>query len=73
VRGDVDATKFDACAQKGMKLLADTSHQVPVVDMVLSADLKGALDDVVTKFWNDQGETPETFASQFADAMKTAQ
>ncbi len=73
VRKDVDAGKFDACAQKGMKLLADPAHQVAVVDMVLAADLKGSLDDVITKFWNDKGEGVETFATQFGEALKAAQ
>jgi glucose/mannose transport system substrate-binding protein len=72
VRTDVDATKLDSCAQKGMKLLADTSHQTPVVDMLISADLSGAIDDVVTNYWNDKNATAESFIAKYADALKSA-
>ncbi|WP_245315008.1 ABC transporter substrate-binding protein [Labrys sp. WJW] len=73
VRTDVDASKFDLCAQKGMKLLADPTHQTPVIDMLASADLVGALEDVITNFWNNKSQTPEEFTAKFADALKSAQ
>lgn len=73
VRTDVDAAKFDACAQKGMKLLADPSHQTPVIDMLASADLVGALEDVITNYWNNKNVTAEEFTAKFTDALKSAE
>ena len=72
VRTDVDASKFDSCAQKGMKLLADPSHQTPVVDLLLTADLSGTLDDVITNFLNNKSATVDDFIAKFTEAMKAA-
>jgi glucose/mannose transport system substrate-binding protein len=72
VRTDVDASSLDACAKKGLKLLADPSKQVPVVDMLIPADLVGSLDDVITQFWNNKQATPDEMIARFAEAMKTA-
>ena len=72
VRTDVDTSALDSCAQKGLKLLADPAKQVPVVDMLLPADVVGALDDVITNFWNDKTATPDDMIAKFAAAMKSA-
>jgi len=72
VRTDVDASQLDACAQKGIKLLGDPNHQTPVFDMLISADLVGTLQDVVTNFWNNKATTSDEFITKFADALKAA-
>jgi len=71
VRGDVDAGKLDACAQKGMKLLADPAHQTAVSDMLISADLTGSLQDVLTNFWNDKGQSVDDLLAKFAAALQS--
>lgn len=71
VRTDVDTSSLDECAKKGLKLLGDPSKQV-VVDMLLPADTVGALDDVITNFWNDKAATPDDMIAKFAAAMKSA-
>ena len=53
-------------------VLADPSKQVPVVDMLLSADVIGALDDVITNFWNDKNATPDDMIAKFSAALKSA-
>lgn len=72
VRTDVDTSQLDSCAKKGLALLADTTHQVPVVDMLLTADVVGALDDVITNFWNDKAASPDDFIARFASTLKSA-
>jgi glucose/mannose transport system substrate-binding protein len=72
VRTDVDTSALDSCANKGLKLLADPSKQVPVVDMLLPADTVGALDDVITNFWNDKNATPDDFVVKFSETLKSA-
>jgi glucose/mannose transport system substrate-binding protein len=72
VRTDVDTSVLDSCANKGLKLLADPSKQVPVVDMLLPADTVGALDDVITNFWNDKSATPDDFIVKFSETLKSA-
>jgi len=70
VRTDVDASALDSCAQKGLKLLADPSKQVPVVDMLVPADVVGTLDDIITEYWNNKSASPDEMISRFADAIK---
>jgi glucose/mannose transport system substrate-binding protein len=72
VRTDVDVSQLDACAKKGLKLLADPARQVPVIDMLLTADVVGALDDVITKFWNDKNASVDDFIARFAATLKSA-
>ena len=56
VRLDVDVSGMDACAQKGVAALRDPTRQVPTTDFLISPDLSGALDDVITQYWNNAGD-----------------
>jgi glucose/mannose transport system substrate-binding protein len=71
-RLDVDVSGMDACAQKGAAALKDPARQVPTTDFLISPDLSGALDDVITQFWNNQGMTADQFVEQFIGAMQAA-
>lgn len=53
VRTDIDASTMDVCAQAGVKALKDPARQVAVPDMLLTPDMFGAMQDVVSKFWNN--------------------
>lgn len=52
VRDDVDASRFDSCAQKGWAVLRDKNRHVGVGEIYLTPDQQGALDDVLTAYWN---------------------
>lgn len=52
VRMDVDAGKLDACAQKGMAVMKDKSRQIGVTEVYLTPDQNGAIQDVLTAYWN---------------------
>jgi glucose/mannose transport system substrate-binding protein len=52
VRTDADASRLDACAQKGMAILRDRSRPVGVTEVYLTPDQNGALQDVLTAYWN---------------------
>lgn len=52
VRMDVDAGKLDACAQKGMAVMRDKSRQIGVTEVYLTPDQNGAIQDVLTAYWN---------------------
>jgi glucose/mannose transport system substrate-binding protein len=71
-RLDVDVSGMDACAQKGAAALKDPARQVPTTDFLISPDLSGALDDVITQFWNNQEMTTDQFVEQFIGAMQAA-
>jgi glucose/mannose transport system substrate-binding protein len=52
VRPDLDASQLDYCAQKGMAILRDRSRPVGVTEVYLTPDQNGALQDVLTAYWN---------------------
>jgi glucose/mannose transport system substrate-binding protein len=72
VRLDVDVSGMDACAQAGVAALRDPAKQVPTTEFLISPDLTGALDDVVTEFWNSKDETTDTFIEKYRGAFQSA-
>lgn len=72
VRLDLDVSSMDACAQEGMQTLKDPVNQVPSVNFLASPDLRGAVEDVVTQYFNTPDMTPEMFVEKVVDAMKAA-
>jgi glucose/mannose transport system substrate-binding protein len=72
VRLDVDVSGMDACAQLGAAALKDPARQVPTTDFLISPDLSGALDDVITQYWNNPAMPVDEFTAKFAAAMHTA-
>jgi glucose/mannose transport system substrate-binding protein len=69
VRMDVDAGKLDACAQKGMAVMRDKSRQVGVSEVYLTPDQNGAIQDVLTAYWNTAMPV-EKAQKNFAAALK---
>jgi glucose/mannose transport system substrate-binding protein len=52
VRVDADDAAFDTCARKGMAILRDRARPVGVAEVYLTPDQNGALQDVLTAYWN---------------------
>ena len=72
VRSDVDASALDACAQKGMRYVADKAQQMPSGDMLASPALIGALQDAISQYWNtDMGA--EEFSAKVVAGWKSAE
>ena len=71
-RLDVDVSSMDACAQAGAAALRDPARQVPTTDFLISPDLSGAVDDVITQFWNNPGMTTDEFVDKFVSAFESA-
>ncbi|MGD9507523.1 MAG: ABC transporter substrate-binding protein [Geminicoccaceae bacterium] len=71
-RLDVDVSSMDACAQLGAAALKDPARQVPTTDFLISPDLSGALDDVITQYWNNPAMPVDEFVAKFTGAMQTA-
>ncbi len=60
------------CAQKAMKWLADKSQQVPAQEMLSPPAMTGAMEDVISQYWNNAGMSPDAFAAKVADVLKSA-
>jgi len=52
VRPDVDLKRLDACARKGMAIVQDRARPLGVMEIYLTPDQNGALQDVLTAYWN---------------------
>jgi glucose/mannose transport system substrate-binding protein len=64
VRLDVNTSSLDACAQKAEHWIADPQAQVPANEMLSPPDLTGAVEDVISEYWNNPTMTSETFVSR---------
>ena len=71
IRTDVDLKGLDACAQQGVTIMKDVSRQLPTPEMLITPDLEGALQDVVTKFWNTS-QSVDDAAKAFASALQSS-
>lgn len=69
IRGDVDDSSLDICAKQGIAIMKDKTRQLPNSEMLTSPDLNGALQDVLTNFWN-KNQSPEDAQKAFASALK---
>jgi len=54
ILSNVDASTMDVCAQAGMAILKDKSRAVGMIEVFLTPDQNGALQDVLTTFWNSK-------------------
>lgn len=70
VRLDLDVSSLDTCAQKAMKLLADKSHQVPAQELLSPPAMTGAIEDVISQYWNTPSMTADVFAAKVAAVLK---
>jgi len=69
IRNDVDESSLDVCARQGLAIMRDKSRQLPNSEMLSSPDTTGALQDVLTSYWN-RNQTPEVAQKAFARALK---
>lgn len=69
VRTDVDAKAMDVCAQAGLQVMKDPSRHLPNPEMLMSPDLAGALQDIVTKYWNTS-QSVDDAVKAIASALK---
>ncbi|MRW93603.1 extracellular solute-binding protein [Duganella sp. FT80W] len=69
IRGDVDESQLDLCAKQGLAIMKDKSRQLPNTEMLATPDTTGALQDVLTSYWN-KNQSPEDAQKAFARALK---
>jgi glucose/mannose transport system substrate-binding protein len=72
VRSDVDTSALDACAQKGMRYVADKAQQMPSGDMLAPPALTGALQDAISQYWNTNMSADE-FSAKVVAVLKSAE
>lgn len=70
VRSDVDVSSLDVCAQKGMKIMANKESQVPAQELLAPPALSGAMEDVLSAFWNTPTQKAEDLIPKIAATLK---
>ena len=69
VRSDVDASQADLCAQKGIAIMKDRTRHLGVSEVYLTPDQNGAMQDVLTAYWNT-GMTVDKAQKSIAAALR---
>ena len=69
VRLDADVSGLDMCAQKGMAILRTPGRPLGVTEVYLTPDQNGALQDVLTAYWNT-GMPVEKAQASIASALR---
>ncbi len=70
IRSDVDTSTMDICAQTGMAIMKDKSRHLGISEMFLTPDQNGALQDILTAYWNTRipvEKVQKSIASAFKD------
>ncbi len=68
-RSDVDASQADLCAQKGIAIMKDRTRHLGVSEVYLTPDQNGAMQDVLTAYWNT-GMTVDKAQKSIAAALR---
>jgi len=69
VRLDLDTSSLDACARKASAWLANPKTQVPANELLSPPALTGAIEDLVSQFWNDPSMTTDTFIARVSSTL----
>jgi glucose/mannose transport system substrate-binding protein len=72
IRSDVDASSMDECAKIGIAIMKDRSRHVGIGEVYLTPDQNGAMQDVLTAFWNTKMPV-EKAQKGIASALKQQQ
>ncbi len=68
-RLDVDFSKLDMCAQKAGVWLADKKTQVPSNELLAPPYVTGAVEDLISQFWNTPSMTTDIFVTGLTSAL----
>ena len=68
-RLDADFSKLDVCAQKAAGWLADKSKQMPANELLAPPSVTGAVEDVISQYWNTPAMTTDAFIAGIASAL----
>jgi glucose/mannose transport system substrate-binding protein len=55
-----------------MAALRDPQRQIPSDNFLVTPDMYGALQDVITEYWNAPSMSVDDFVENYASAMKAA-
>lgn len=68
-RQDADVSALDICARHAHDWLREPESQVPANELLSPPAVTGAVEDLVSQFWNDPGMTPDTLVTKIVDVF----
>jgi len=68
-RQDADVSSLDQCARKAHGWLAEASAQFPANELLSPPAVTGAVEDLVSQYWNDPSMTTDSFVTKAAAAL----
>ena len=69
-RIDVDVSSMDLCAQRGAEILKDQARQIPSGPYLEQPDLNGAIDDLVSEFWDTPSMSIDEFVEAYVETLE---
>ena len=69
VRLDVDTSSLDVCARKAVRLDRGRNAQIPANELLSPPALTGAIEDVISQYWNDPAMTSDAFIAKVASTL----
>ena len=68
-RLDADTSSLDECARKASTFMKDAAAQVPAIELLSPPAMTGAVEDLISQYWNDPSMTTDTFVAKVAAAL----
>jgi glucose/mannose transport system substrate-binding protein len=72
VRLDVDTSKLDLCAQKGIDAVKDPNRSVLSYDVLAPQDIVQSNTDLIAQYWTNPSMTTDQFVQQWVQLMEQA-
>ena len=66
---NADVSSLDACARKAHGWLLDKGASVPANELLSPPAVTGAVEDVVSRYWNDPSMSTDAFLDRLASAL----
>ena len=66
---DADTSSLDECARKAVSYVKNPADQVPAAELLSPPAMTGAVEDLVSQYWNDPSMTTDTFVAKVASAL----
>lgn len=70
IRQDVGNDRFDECGKLALKILSNVDNQLPNAALAMTDDMEGAIEDMITQFWNSNAPDVDAAATALADIIK---
>ena len=68
-RQDIDVSALDICARKAVDWIKDPKAQVPANELLSPPAITGAVEDVISQYWNNSSMTTDDFIIRVTAAL----